>query len=172
MFDLLYLFFLLLALMVLILVAAYSVRYGITPMPSNRHLLRGLDQFAELPVKRIYELGSGWGTVAVKLAELFPEAEVQAIEISPIPISCARLRVRPNLKYLRRNIYETDLSDAELVYCYTETVSMQRLASKFKTELREGCYIISNTFALPGWEPVRVLQLKDIYRSRVYLYRK
>jgi len=30
--------------------------------------------------------------------------------------------------------------------------------------------IISNTFRLPGWQPDEVVELDDLYRTRVYRY--
>jgi ubiquinone/menaquinone biosynthesis C-methylase UbiE len=49
------------------------------------------------PARRILDLGTGTGVVAVALAERYPEAEVVGIDISPGMIEEARRQLRPAL---------------------------------------------------------------------------
>ena len=46
-----------------------------------------------------------------------------------------------------------------------------RLARKLADELAPDSLVLSSTFALPGWEPQRVRQAADLYRTRIYTYR-
>jgi len=31
--------------------------------------------------------------------------------------------------------------------------------------------VISNTFAIPGWKPISIYELDDMYRTKIYVYR-
>jgi len=48
---------------------------------------------------------------------------------------------------------------------------MKRLKKKFQEELKPGAFVVTNTFAIPGWIPEKIIEVDDLWRSRVYLYR-
>jgi hypothetical protein len=79
--------------------------------------------------------------------------------------------VRPrNLRFVRRNFSAVPLHEAGLVLCYLYPEAMKKLKLKFENELRAGTVVVSNTFAVPLWKPQRVVELRDMYRSKIYLY--
>ncbi|MBD3393179.1 MAG: methyltransferase [Chitinivibrionales bacterium] len=123
----------------------------------------------------IVELGAGWGTLAFPLAKGFPHIRVTAVEISPVPFLFLQLRAlvqkRANLEIVRRDILSVSLARAGLVTCYLYPDAMKKLKPKFENELQPGTVVVSNTFAVPGWEPSRVGELEDLYRTRIYEYR-
>ena len=144
-------------------------------MPSNRKVKRAL--LSHLPAVqegKIYELGSGWGGVAFLLARRYPNCQIVAFEGSWIPYFCAKLLHRfycfPNLTFLRRNFFDHPLDDATGLFCYLYSGAMKKLKVKFEEELHPGTWVISNTFAVPGWSPERAVALKDFYRSELYVY--
>jgi hypothetical protein len=47
---------------------------------------------------------------------------------------------------------------------------MTRLAPKLLAELAPGTHVLSHTFALRGWKPLRTLVVDDLYRTPIYLY--
>jgi collagenase-like PrtC family protease len=47
---------------------------------------------------------------------------------------------------------------------------MVRLGTKLRSELTPGTVVVSNTFALPGWVPEQISQLKDLYRTKIYRF--
>jgi hypothetical protein len=49
---------------------------------------------------------------------------------------------------------------------------MVSLKNKLDQDNLSGILIISSTFALPESEPFEVIQVKDIYSTPVYLYRR
>ena len=63
------------------------------------HHLRALDLALEdvLPPRRILDLGTGTGVVAIALAERYPEAQVVGIDISPGMIEEAARKLPPEL---------------------------------------------------------------------------
>lgn len=148
----------------------YAVRLGITPMPSSGKAVRAIEGLLPKHVEgAVYELGVGWGTL---LKSLNRYENVRAIELSPIPFAAAWLIAGKNVEVVWEDFFKKDLSDAGLVVCYLYPGAMEKLKEKFERELKEGCWVISNTFAVPGWEPEKVVVLEDWYRTKVYLYRK
>lgn len=122
----------------------------------------------------IYELGSGWGTLAFPLANKFPSCLVIAVENSPFPYLVSKLRgfIFPlkNLVMQKEDFFQVSLKDARVVVCYLYPGAMSQLKEKFEKELREDSWVISNTFAIPGWKPVKEITLTDCYRTKIYLY--
>ena len=122
----------------------------------------------------VYELGSGWGTLALPLAKHLPHCHVVGIESSPIPfwVSRALAYKQANLTFRREDFFEASLEDATLVICYLYPGAMEKLKEKFDRELRSGAWVISHTFAIPGWTPWRLEKVPDLYRTKIYIYRR
>ena len=123
----------------------------------------------------IYELGSGWGGLARSLARRDLSSSVVAFEVSLIPWAVSRLWLAlnpvPNLTIRLRNFYNRPLTDAAGVVCYLYPGTMKKLKSKLEAELPDSAWVISNTFAMPGWKPERRVQVEGVLSSSVYLYR-
>jgi predicted RNA methylase len=157
-------------------IVTYTLVNGIPPMPTPPSLRKIIiDILAELkPRGTLYELGSGWGNLAMAMAKSFPRCTIHAMENSPIPyiFSTAMNRIASpgNLRIFRGNIFNADLQDASIVICYLSRKHMEKLKVKFTRELPRGAKVISNTFSIPGWEPVRRIQAGDLYKTFIYLY--
>ncbi|NLI46860.1 MAG: class I SAM-dependent methyltransferase [Acidobacteria bacterium] len=154
----------------------HTLKTGISPLPSSRRARQVM--LSEIPAGfsgTIVEAGSGWGSLAVPLARRFPEATVIGYELSPVPLFCSRLRRLgrwPKLRLIRADFRAVSLADADLVVCYLFPEAMHALDKKLSRELRAGARVISNTFSLPGWKPVRTHRLSDIYATRIYVYKR
>ncbi len=157
-------------------IVIYSLRFGITPMPSSKKAQDAMILLLPLTIEKgvIYELGSGWGGLAFRLAKEHPKAKVIAIELSPIPYLFSRARQlldkRANLIILRKSFYDQNLSDAKAVLCYLFPGAMRKLSLKLKQELPNQCTIISNTFSLINWENTSVIFLDDLSATPIYKY--
>lgn len=153
----------------------YSWRYGITPTSTSSKVKDKLLQILPTEFKgEIVELGSGWGTLAFALARYFPENQVKAYEISPVPYIISKLISKlflfSNLQIERRDFYDISLKNVSLVVCYLYPGAMNRLKIKFENELSSETYILSHTFAIPGWIPIRFVCANDMYQTPIYLY--
>jgi hypothetical protein len=157
------------------LMIVYSWRYGITPTPTSAKVKKQLLQILPKEIKgSIAELGSGWGTLAFALARYFPYNQVHAYEISPIPYYISKVLScfysYPNLHIQRRDFFAVSLKNVSLVVCYLYPEAMTRLKAKFEQELRPGTFVLSHTFAVPGWLPIRSERANDLYQTPIYLY--
>ena len=158
-------------------IVIYTMENGISPSPTGgkvkRHLLEILEDIP--PGTRIYELGSGWGTLAIPVARMFPDTPVTGYENSIVPYIASELRLAAlslkNLDLHWQNFFKVDLSDATLIVCYQSPGTMSLLRPKLEAELSDNTYVVSNTFTIPGWTPTETFRTNDLFRTRIYVYR-
>ena len=168
------------AVLTLFVYAAFSVvwftlRTGISPMPSTMPARRAMLELAgTIDSGTIYELGSGWGGLAIALARRFPNATIIGYELSVVPylysVLIARLLGLSNLRFRRADFRTATFEEGGLIFCYLFPGGMEALSVKLNAEKTGSVKVISNTFRLPGLEASRTIELDDLYRSRVYLY--
>ena len=154
---------------------------GASPMPTSSVVRETM--LAALPAEidgPIYELGAGWGGLAVALAGRYPASPVRGFEVSILPWAYSRARLwvprllgrgRPNLSFQLKNFHRADLSQAALVVCFLTPPIMEKLKPKLEAELRPGALVVSNTFAFRGWRPIHTRTVPDVHATNVYLYR-
>ena len=166
---------LLIPLFLVLLIVFWAAKNGIGPSPTTGKQKRAI--FAALPPKvdgNIFELGSGWGGLAIALARHYPKCVVIGIENSPIPFLISWIRAKlsgaANLEFRRNDIQKEPLDSAALIVCYLHTGAMRRLKPKLERELSGKTWIVSNTFSFHGWNAVSTVNIKDIYHSKVFVY--
>ncbi|WP_309137896.1 class I SAM-dependent methyltransferase [Paenibacillus sp. SC116] len=127
----------------------------------------------------IVEAGSGWGTLGIHLAKHCKGWRVVGVENSPFPLRVSQLLAwislgkesRTSAAFQKGDIYTRSYVDADMVVCYLYPGAMQQLGSIFHRELRPGTRVISVCFALPGWTPEKIVECRDLYRTKVYVYK-
>tara|TARA_R110002095_G_scaffold101625_5_gene89298 strand:+ start:506 stop:1057 length:552 start_codon:yes stop_codon:yes gene_type:complete len=150
-----------------------TLQTGISPMMSSgkacQAMLASIDRPANGP---LIDLGSGWGTLA--LARKHPGQQVIGYELSWFPWLVSMIRKYSlrldNLTLYRKDFNNAELSNASILFCYLFPGGMVALHKKLKRELLNEILIVSNTFALPSYQPTKVIRLKDFYRTPIYLY--
>jgi hypothetical protein len=160
---------------ILVLLLVYTFYTGISPVPTSRKVKNLLlENLPDISTGSIFELGSGWGTLAFPVAGKFPLVPVNAYEISPVPWFYSRIRKliisRKNLTLYRKNFHNISLKDASLIICYLHPGGMKRLKRKFEKELKPGAVIMCNTFQIDGWEPAAVHEIDKLYDNIIYIY--
>lgn len=144
-------------------------------MPTSRKVRKALFSLLPDECENIFELGSGWGNLIFPLAKNFPASRIHAFEGSPLPwffsIAVQKILLFPNLTIRRKNFFTISLKEADLVVCYLYPGAMRRLKEKFQEELKPGSFVVTNTFAVPGWIPDKILQTNDLWGTCIYLYK-
>jgi len=158
------------------LVFVSTVVTGASPLPTSAAGRKTM--LAALPIRiagPVYELGSGWGGLAVALARRYPDHPVKAFEVSLLPWAFAKMRALlggpPNLQFRLGDFHRTRLTDAALVVCYLTPPAMAKLKPKLEAELMPGTLVLCNTFAVRGWQPVSVVTAPDAFRNQIFLYK-
>jgi tRNA A58 N-methylase Trm61 len=156
-------------------VLAYHFVTGVPPMPTRStetaDVVALLKQ-ADLPEQAIvYELGCGWGSLVIAMANAFPHARINGIELSPLPYWVARFRTRhmPNVRLKRGNLFDCDLKNAQAITCYLMIKPMPRLASMLDCMLKPGTPVVSVSFSFRDRQVAAVRDGKGL-RGRVALY--
>ena len=154
-----------------------SMKTGISPSPSSGKVVRAIVAAVENSgTGTIVDLGSGWGSIVIALAEKYPDRQVIGFELSLIPWLFTSIRKSvsglDNLTLYRKDFLHADLSDASVLTCYLFPGGMASLQEKLEHDNMREVLIVSNTFALPATDPIKVIRVKDIYRTPVYTYRR
>jgi predicted nicotinamide N-methyase len=115
---------------------------------TNKKTARAAFRLANLKKgETVYELGSGEATALMVAAREFGAKGV-GIEIEPFRFFLSRLSIgkkglNREIKMILGNMFMEDLSDADVIYVYLVTKTLNRLLPKFKKELRKGTRIVS-----------------------------
>jgi len=164
-----------LAVLAFVSLVVTTLRTGISPWPSGpRAVASIIELLPEQLGGPVFELGSGFGTLAIAIARARPDVQVVGYELSPVPWLVSRaLRLAygvRNLELRRADFARAELSGAGAVVCYLHPGGMERLAALLH-DLPEEAVVISHAFALPDAEPEQQRSVGDLWQSRVYRYR-
>jgi hypothetical protein len=128
---------------------------------TRQELLPTIVELAKLKPQQVaYDLGCGDGRVANALAT--SGAQVVGFEHMFLPWLLAWLqtklkRGRAQIKY--QDFFRQDLGQADVLYCYLTPYLMPRLAEKISREGKKGALVISLAYALPGYQPSRIVKV-------------
>jgi tRNA A58 N-methylase Trm61 len=100
----------------------------------------------------IYDLGSGDGTALMIAAREF-SAKGMGVEIDPFRYWVSRILLKRNsvadrVKVLRKNFFDQNLKDADVVFVYLIPKTLEKLLPKFKKELKKGTRIVSYVYEI------------------------
>jgi len=141
---------------------------------SRRQVWRAVAaQLTDRPGLRCIDLGSGLGGWVCSLAQTRPDCLVSGIEAAPLPYWIGKLRTlfRANASITWGNFWQHDLAAYDVVFAYLSPVPMSDLWDKARREMRPGTLLISYRFAIPDIEPSTVVELGDLGRTQLYLWR-
>lgn len=165
----------------LILLAVYwsTFRTQVPLYLSSDKVWRALETF--LPQQqsnanfRFIDLGSGLGGVLTHLASARPDGQYTGVESAPLPFLWSWLRIKlgghRNCKVKWGSLWDCDLSQHDVVYAFLSPVPMERLWRKARAEMRPSSIFISSTFAVPEQTPHETVQVDDLHRSTLLVWR-
>lgn len=125
--------------------------------PTRKGHLELITKVCDLkPNTQFYELGCGDARVSLALAKAYPNTQIIGLEMAgPLFFWAwikAKLSGHKNVQIRWKNIFWQDLSDAESVYVFGMTESLnQKLKTKFLGELKPGSRIVSYVFTMKDW---------------------
>jgi hypothetical protein len=127
--------------------------HGAPYVPMHGKLIHGLLVFGEVkPEDILYDLGSGDGRVLRSAVKDFHVARAIGYEAAPWPYwRCRWLNKRsglPNITVRNQNFFDADLRDATFIYAYLLTKLVDKLATKFGSELKSGTRLIIPSFPI------------------------
>ncbi len=123
------------------------------------------------PGLRFLDIGSGTGGLLAFLAKNRPELVLNGIESAPALWLLSRLRLGTRASIALGDLWHVDLSRYDVVYAFLSPEPMTRLWQKAKREMPPGSLFVSNTFEVPGVKPDASIELHDLHRGRLLLWR-
>lgn len=143
-------------------------------VPTRKDDVRRFLALAEIkPGQVMYDLGCGDARLVCAAAEA--GADARGVDRSLFPLILAHVHrwrspSRSRIKLLWRNVWTTDLRDADLVYVWLMPKVIPKLKAKFEKELKPGAKVISYVWPLEGWQPLKIDDRPN--RCKLYLYQK
>ena len=103
----------------------------------------------------LYDLGSARGNFAIQLAKVCPNLKIYGVDKSWLRIFYSNIRSKlfgSNVKFICKNIFQANVSLADVVYIYLKDSEMPALETKLNSELKSGAMVITNTQSFPTWQ--------------------
>ena len=128
-----------------------------TPISVVRRML----VIAELkPDEILFDLGSGDGRAVIMAASDFGAKSV-GVELrddlsKKAIMSIQLLEIAEKPQIIQRDIFDVDLSSADVVFLYLTTSANERIKPKLESELKSGTRVVSHDYEILGWEPIKV----------------
>lgn len=141
-----------------------------------RDALTGLldELFPERSDLHAIDLGGGLGGLLLTLWRSGRCRHCAGIEWAPLPYLVGGLRLRlagfPG-RWRFGSLWRVDLGEYDLVYAFLSPAAMPRLWDKATREMREGSWLISYRFAVPGVPPDRRRAVGDDPEDALLLWR-
>jgi len=109
------------------------------------------------PGDLLYDLGCGDGRIVIAAAKTYGIRAI-GVDIDPVRISeseanAAEAGVTGKVKFINKNLFETDFSDASVVTMYLLTSVNLKLRPTLLADLRPGTRLVSHRFEMGEWRP-------------------
>ncbi len=145
-------------------------------VPSPTDVVRKMLEIANLvPGELLYDLGCGDGRVVLTAVRDFGARGI-GVDLMPRLIAeaeaeASRLGLRDRAHFVSGNLFDLDLSDADVVTMYLLTGANEKVRPKLERELRKGARVVTHDFPITKWDPVRVERFSvDSGSHTIYLY--
>ena len=133
------------------------------------------------PADFVVDLGSGDGRLVIAAVRQFGARGGFGVDINERAVAYANAKaaeqgVADRVRFLRQDLFATDIGAASVVTVYLFPSAMPRLRVKLLADLRPGTRIVSHDFPLPDWTPERVARFAapekndSVGRSDAVLY--
>ncbi len=148
---------LLIIIFVIFLTFAWASLQGAPFVPTRKKdVLRFLKMANIKKGEKMYDLGCGDGRLIYAAANA--GANAQGFEISLLPFVLAHARKMFNknsarIKISYKNLWNTKLNDADLIYVWLMPEKMTKLRTKLAQELKKGTKVITYAWPIDGWTP-------------------
>lgn len=123
---------------------------------------------------RLIDLGCGLGGPLARVNKLHPDANLTGVETAPLNWLLAKIRLSGRATIRFGSLWTADLSTYDIVYAYLSPAPMAQLWEKARNEMKPGSLLISNTFAVPGFDADEIVEISkpgDLSHARLLIWR-
>jgi SAM-dependent methyltransferase len=146
--------------------------WGAPWIPARMSVVKRILQLADVqPGQKVIDLGAGEGRIVIAAAHAF-KAQAVGVEIDPVRCLLANLLIalrglRGKARVHWGNMYNFDLSNADVVTLYLWPSTNRRLTTKLASELRPGAKVITHQFSMLNWVPTAVDTKEKIFAYEI-----
>jgi ubiquinone/menaquinone biosynthesis C-methylase UbiE len=142
-----------------------------TPQPVVEEMLR-LAEPKEGEI--LYDLGCGDGRIVITAAKKYKVKGI-GVDIDPQRIkesneNAAKAAVADRVKFLEKNLFEMNFSDADVLCMYLLTSVNARLKPKILADMKPGARVVSHAFDLGDWKPDKTVHVAQSDNRTVYFW--
>ena len=121
----------------------------------------------------LYDIGSGDGRILITAVQQFDVSQAVGVEMRSDLVKKAReavekIKLTDRIKIFHKNVFEVDVSTADIITLYLTTTGNNKLKPKLEKELKRESRVVSHDFSFPDWKPAR---LESFGGHTIYLYR-
>ncbi|KPJ85221.1 hypothetical protein AMJ57_03855 [Parcubacteria bacterium SG8_24] len=123
---------------------------------------------------KVYDLGSGDGSVLFSIACRHPGVQAVGYEVSLLPYLWSLLRRLAGGRKYRHvrlrygDLFRGSVKDADTVFVFLLEKCYPRLVDKFRSELTDDCRVLVMAWPLPGVAPRRTVKEAGVLRMFEY----
>ncbi len=146
-------------------------------VPTTEEAVRAMLKLADVKKSDIvYDLGCGDGRIVIAAAAAVGAHGV-GIDINPVRIKEAnenaqKAGVQKLVRFEEKDLFEADIHEASVVTLFLRNSVNLNLRPKLLKELKPGTRIVSNTFDMGDWKPLKEIKLDDADDMDSYLSHK
>jgi ribosomal protein L11 methylase PrmA len=112
----------------------------------------------------LFDLGCGDGRIVISAVKQYG-IEAYGVDIDPERIDESRANaqkagVAGKARFIEGDLFETDIGKASVVTLYLLHSVNLKLKPKLLAELKPGSRVVSNTFSMDDWQPVKTIEAK------------
>jgi precorrin-6B methylase 2 len=120
----------------------------------------------------LYDLGCGDGRIVVIAARDY-QAKAFGVEIREDVATAAQQQLKKfdlekKARIIHRNLFDVDLSEADVVTLYLSLSGNEKLKQKLERELRTNARVVSLDIQIKGWTPIHTSEAPG--KHIIYLY--
>jgi precorrin-6B methylase 2 len=149
-----------------------SKRLDVPFVPTPMEVVDKMLEFAD-PQEGEYliDLGSGDGRIPVEAAKKY-KVRALGVDLDPKRVQegierAKRERVTESVEFKEQDLFDTDISEADILTMYLLQSVNERLRPRILKEMRPGARVVSHAFTMGPWEP---LKEESVDGSMVYMW--
>jgi predicted RNA methylase len=121
----------------------------------------------------LYDLGCGDGRIVVIAARDY-QAKAFGVEIREDVATAAQQQLKKfdleeKARIIHRNLFDVDLSEADVVTLYLSLSGNEKLKPKLERELKTNARVVSLDIQIKGWTPIHTSEAPG--KHIIYLYK-
>ena len=142
-------------------------------IPTEKKVAQTMIELAKIKNNQhIFELGSGFGHVLFKTAQLHPENNFYGYELVRPAVWFCRIRnllMKQDCQFVCQDFFKADLSSSDVIFCYLWPSIMEKIYLEIWPHLKPGTRLISHAFNIESLTPDEIINKG---KRKIYLYIK